>query len=338
MQLQKICIIIISYADMTEFVISRIVKNIHIQEEKTMAKKILAIVLALSFVFAFAACGGNEDEVTTTAPVTEEEIVTDAPVDATEAATDAPVDATEAASAEATEAASDAASEAASEAVSAEETTAAAAMPQTKEEIVAAFNTAVNAVKTNGKSVKRSYSKISLNGTPVLPGVVDGILKMLGGAENFLNDQLSKNSKGAETYTGAQITAVYPVEGESYASKLTAADVKEATIKEKDGKWVITIKTVDDSKSDSIKHGQGHAPKAFNVVLPGVVNDNIPGIATGIVGTATMNYPSSTCTVTVDPATGRALVADYYLNWTINFDKAGVVIPFTTNDYFTITY
>lgn len=318
---------------MTEFVIFRIVKNIHIQEEKTMAKKILAIVLALSFVFAFAACGGNEDEVTTTAPVTEEEIVTDAPE--TEAATDAPVaDESEVAVSDPTEAAS----EAASEAVSAEETTAAAAMPQTKEEIVAAFNTAVNAVKADGKSVKRSYSKISLNGAPVLPGVVDGILKMLGGAENFLNDQLSKNSKGAETYTGAQITAVYPVEGESYASKLTAADVKEATIKEKDGKWIITIKTVDDSKSDSIKHGQGHAPKAFNVVLPGVVNDNIPGIATGIVGTATMNYPSSTCTVTVDPATGRAVVADYYLNWTINFDKAGVVIPFTTNDYFTITY
>ena len=38
-------------------------------EEKTMAKKILAILLALTVVFAFAACGGKGDNETTTAPV-----------------------------------------------------------------------------------------------------------------------------------------------------------------------------------------------------------------------------------------------------------------------------
>ncbi len=299
-----------------------------------MAKKILAILLALSFVVAFAACGGNGDDVTTTAPVetTEDAFAevdaTDAPTEAatdapTEIATEAPVDASEAVSEEATE----------------EETTEAAnAIPQTKEEIVAAFNAAVNAVKTDAKSVKRSYSKISLNGSTTLPGAIDGILKLLGGADKFLGDQLAKNSKGEETYTGDQIGAVYPVEGESYASKLTAADVKDAKITEKDGKWIIKVTTIADGKSDSIKHGEGHAPKAFNVVLPGVVNDNIPGVAASIVGLSTMNYPSSTCTVTVDPETGRALDADYDLKWTINFDKAGVIIPFTTNDYFTITY
>lgn len=300
-----------------------------------MSKKIIAILLALTFVFAFAACGGKDGgETTTTAPVettadpfAEVDDTTAPAADDTTAAvvddTTAPVEDTTVA--DATD-------------VSEETTEAANAMPEGKEAIVAAFNTAVNAVKTDAKSVKRSYSKISLNGTPVLPGVVDGILKLLGGAENFLNDQLSKNSKGEETYTGADIKAVYPVEGESYASKLTAADVKDAKITEKDGKWVIRITTIADGKSDSIQHGQGHAPKAFNVVLPGVVNDNIPGVATSLVGLSTMDYPSSTCTVTVDPATGRAVTADYDLKWTINFDKVGVVIPFTTNDYFTITY
>ena len=299
-----------------------------------MSKKIIAILLALSFVFAFAACGGK-NETETTAPV-ETTVDPFAEVEDTTAAD--VVEDTTAAEGE-TEAAAEETTLAEGETAAEEETTeAAVAMPQTKEEIVAAFNTAVNAVKADGKSVKRSYSKISLNGTPVLPSAVNGILKLLGGAESFLNDQLAKNSKGEETYTGSQITAVFPVEGESYASKLTAADVKEAKITEKDGKWIIRISTVDDAKSDSIQHGQGHAPKAFNVVLPGVVNDNIPGVATSLVGLSTMNYPSSTCTVTVDPATGRAITADYYLNWTINFDKVGVVIPFTTNDYFTITY
>ena len=218
-----------------------------------------------------------------------------------------------------------------------EETTE-AAMPQSKEEIVTAFNTAVNDVKTDATKVTRKYSKISLNGTPVFPSAIEGLLNLLGGAENFLNDQISKNSKGEETYTGADIDAVYPVENESYASKLTASDVSSANIIEKDGKWIIRVTTVADGKSDNIRRGQGHAPKAFNVVLPGVVNDNIPEVATSIVGLSTINYPASTCTVTVDPATGRAINADYDLKWTINFDKVGVVIPFTTNDYFVISY
>ena len=310
-----------------------------------MAKKIIAILLALSFVVAFAACGGKDDDVTTTAPSTTEDVF--AEVDDTTAAADdttvaddttAATDDTTAAADESTTAAAGESTTAAGESTTEATTKAANAMPQSKEEIVAAFNKAVNSVKTDAKSVKRSYSKISLNGTPVLPGVVDGVLKLLGGAENFLNDQLAKNSKGEETYTGDQIKAVYPVEGESYASKLTAADVKEAKIVEKDGKWIIRVTTIADGKSDNIKHGQGHAPKSFNVVLPGVVNENIPGVATSLVGLSTMDYPSSTCTVTVDPATGRAIQADYDLKWTINFDKVGVVIPFTTNDLFTITY
>lgn len=211
-------------------------------------------------------------------------------------------------------------------------------MPQSKEDIVDAFNKAVNSVKTDAKTVKRSYSNISFNGNPVIPSVVDAMLKAVGGAESFLNDQIEKNSEGEAIYTGADIKYFYPVERESYASKLAAADVKEAKITEKDGKWIIEISTYDDEKSDNIKHGQGHAPKAFNVVLPAIVNDNVPAVATSIVGPSTINYPSSTCTVTVDPATGRAITADYILNWTINFDKVGAVIPFTTNDYFTITY
>lgn len=306
-----------------------------------MSKKIIAILLALTFVFAFAACGGKtEDTTTTTAettadPFAEVDDTTAAP--AAEDSTAAPAaEDTTAAGAEDTTAASQAAD--ATTAAASESTTAAAAMPQTKEEIVNYFNTAINAVKPNAKSITRKYSKITLNGTPVFPSSINNILKLLGGAESFLSEQLAKNSKGEETYKGGDIKAVFPVEGESYSSKLTAADVKEAKIVDKDGKYIIRITTVADGKSDSIKHGQGHAPKAFNVVLPGVVNENIPGVAAGIVGTATMNYPSSTVTVTVDPATGRVLNADYDLKWTINFDKVGVVIPFTTNDYFIINY
>ena len=287
-------------------------------------KKILAVLLALSMLFAFAACGGNDEPETTTAPVEES---TDAPVVEDPSVADPSV-------ADPSTADPSVADPSAVDPSAAAPT----AMPEGTEAIVAYFNTAINGVKTNATSVKRLYSKISLNGATTLPSAINGILKLLGGADKFLGDQLAKNSKGEETYTGAQIKAVFPVEGESYASQLTAADVKSATIAEKDGKWIITITTIADGKSSTVKHGQGHAPKAFNVVLPGIVNDNIPGVATSIVGTATMNYPSSTVKVTVDPTTGKVLNATYDLKWTINFDDAGVIIPFTTLDEFVISY
>ena len=110
-------------------------------------KKILAVLLAASMLFAFAACGGNDEGTTTTAPVTEEEIVTDAPTEAatdaaTEAATDAP---TEAVSTDATETAS-------TVDPSAVETSAAADVEMTKAEFVAILNA------ETAKAAKGSYN------------------------------------------------------------------------------------------------------------------------------------------------------------------------------------
>ena len=291
-------------------------------------KKIFALLLALSMVLCMAACGAKtEDENLTSDVVTaavSEEDSTEAPEESTEAA-------------EATTAAETTTAEE-TETETEEETTEAEKKPETKEEIVEYFNTAVNKVKTDAKSATRNYSKISLAGSTTLPSALSGILRILGGADKFLGEQLSKNSKGSETFTGSQIKNTYPVENESWASKLTAADVKTATCTEADGKYTITIITVADGKSANIQHGQGHAPKAFNVVLPGVVNDNIPGVAASMVGTATMNYPSSKAVIVVDKETGHVLTADYDLYWTINFDKAGAILPFLTSDSWSIKY
>ena len=295
-------------------------------------KKILAVLLACSMLFAFAACGGNNEETTTTAAP---ETTTEAPA-ADETTAPAADETTAPAADETTVPAADETTT-----VAGEETTAAAA-PATTEEIVAYFNTAVNGIKTNAKTVKHHYSKISLNGTPLLPGWADSLLKLFGGAEKFLDDQLSSNSKGEQVYTGSDIKNKYPVENEAWASKLTASDVKSATCTPSaDGKtYTIKVVTVADSKSSTVKHGQGHAPKAFNVILPGVVNDalgKIPGATKLVGGEAEMNYPSSTAVITVDVATGKVLKAEYDLKWTINFGTS-VMIPFTTLDSYTISY
>lgn len=318
-------------------------------------KKLIALLMAGIMLFSFAACGGNGEEETTTNP---EEITTEAPANAEgEEATDAEEvtdaeEATEAVTNEDGEEVTDKDGDVVTEKVTKEDKTekpskdetkkptqAASKKPSTKAEVVEYFNKAVNGVKTGAKSIKQNYSKISLNGKTTLPSALDGILKILGGADKFIGGQLEAQSKvNPETYSGSDIKAKFPVEGESYASKLTAADVSSYSCTESNGVYTIKISTVADGKSTTVKHGEGHAPKAFNVVLPGIVNDNIPGIAVSMVGNASMNYPSSTATITVDVATGRVLTAVYDLKWTINFDKAGVIIPFTTLTSFDINW
>ena len=301
-------------------------------------KKLIAILAALAIVLTLAACGAKtNDETTTTEPEVTEEIteevvtdeVTEAPTDADES-TEAPEESTEAPD-ESKEDASETESET-------EEATEAPKAPQTKEEIVAYFNEASNKIKTDAKSVTRNSSKISLAGSTQLPGWVNTVARVVGGADAFIDDQLTKNSKGSETFTGAQIKATYPVEGESYASKLTAADVKSATCTEKDGKYTITIVTVADATSQNAAHGQGHAPKAFNVPLPATINENVPGFAKNMIGgTAAMEYPSSTFKIVVDAKTGHVESANSDLYWTIHFGT-DTTLPFRTQDSWTIKY
>ncbi|MEE1011030.1 MAG: hypothetical protein U0L11_03225 [Acutalibacteraceae bacterium] len=290
-----------------------------------MSKKILAILLALSFVFAFAACTAKEEPETTAPVETTEDIFaqgeTEAPVvDVTEApveGTEAPVEGETAVSEEAT-------------------TEAANAMPQGTEAIVAYFNTAINNAKSNSKSIKSNYMIHSVYTDKIsgLPGALESVGKSLI-EDNMGEDDTKKNVTWS---SAADKNAFFPVEGETYASKLTAADVKDAKITEKDGKWIIRITTKDDLRSEGYAHGKGHAPKAFNAVLPGLIDGYIPGIAKSLfsVGTVATAYPSSTVQVEIDPATGNVTHANYKLNWTLYIPLNGkdVVLPFATeNDY-----
>ncbi len=261
-----------------------------------------------------------DDSTSTDAPVVDDSTSTDAPVVDDSTSTDAPADDTTA-DAPSNDAGASTGSKA----------------PSTKAEIVDYFNKSVNGVKTGAKTVEQKEVTNYLASKTTISSGIQSIYKMLGGDE-WLDGMLKSNSQGAATYTGADIKAKFPVEGEAYASKLTVNDVTNATCTEANGVYTIKVTTVADAKSDSVKHGEGHAPKAFNVILPGVVNDNIPGVAKSMVGTASMNYPSSTATITVDAATGHVLTAEYDLKWTINFDKMGIILPFGTKSVYNIKW
>ena len=301
-----------------------------------MSKKIIAILLALTFVFAFAACGGKGGDETTTVPVeTTEDIF--AEVDDTTAAVE---EDTTAAVEEDTTAAVEDTTAAVEDTTAAEETTEAAnAMPEGKEAIVAYYNTAINNAKSKSKSIHSNYMKHAVAGEITgIPSALDSI------GQSLIKDNMGEDdSKKNVTWTSAEDkNAFFPVEGETYASKLTAADVKDAKIVEKDGKWVIRITTKDDPRSEGYSHGKGHAPKAFNAVLPGIIDGYIPGVVKSMfsVGTVATAYPSSTVQVTVDPATGNVLDAHYMLYWTlyIPLGDTDVVLPFSTENSYTINW
>ncbi len=211
--------------------------------------------------------------------------------------------------------------------------------PQSKEEIVLYFNTVINRAKRDSESITSNYMKHNVAGEITgIPSVLDSI------AESLIKDNMGEDEdkKNVTWSTEEDKNSNFPVEGESWASKLTAADVKEATITEKNGKYVITITTVEDEKSSEYVHGTGHAPKAFNVVLPDIIDGYMPGVVKSLfsVGSISMAYPSSTIQVTVDAATGRVLTANYMMYWTlyIPLGDTETALPFSTEGDYTINW
>ena len=301
-----------------------------------MTKKILAIIMALAMLCAFAACGATEEETTTAPEETAEEVVTEEVSE--EISEDASEAVSEDASEEASEVTTEATSEDASEAES-ESTTEEAKAPATKDEIIAYFNDAVNKVKPNAKSI----TVVSIENKPA--GNVEGLPSTLSKiADSVISGNTGVDEDASnKTYTSsADIKAKFPVENETWSSKLTSADVASATIKEANGKYTIVIKTVADEKKESVTHGTGHAPKAFNVIMPAVINDNVPSIVAKMfsVGNAGLNYPSSTVTAVIDKETGNVEKADYELFWTMNIPlgDSTVVIPFETISKYTVAF
>ncbi len=290
-----------------------------------MTKKIIAILMAMALVLSFAACGAKNDE--TTEPAQTVADTTAAPEE-----TSAPVEET---SIEETSA--EAVSE---EATSAEETTQAAAkVPETTEEIIEFYNKAANAAKADSKSITYNYMKHAPAGN------VSGLPKMF----NSLADTVISNNTGADKSktnlalnTQSLKNTNFPVENESWASKLTADDVKSATCTESNGVYTIKIVTKSDDFLANVKHGSYHNPKAFNVVLPSTVADNIPSAVAKVfsIGTVAIAFPSSTITVKVDAATGNIKTANYLMYWTmkIPLGNSDVIIPFSTESDYTVNF
>lgn len=208
-------------------------------------------------------------------------------------------------------------------------------------DILAYFNTAINKVKPNAKQitlnseVNSTAGGISGNLPGSLTSLADGLI-----ADNMGPKDLSSLDPGlVNATTTEQKNAMFPVENESWSSKLTADDISSATYTEADGKYTITILVKEDEPSTDTAHGSGHNGKVFSVIMPSIVTDNA-GPAASLIKDVKTGHKDGKIVVTVDKETGNVETATYYFVWTLSLKALGmeVSIPFGLEKNFTITW
>ena len=208
-------------------------------------------------------------------------------------------------------------------------------------DILAYFNTAINKVKPNAKQitlnseVNSTAGGISGNLPGTLTSMADGLI-----ADNMGPKDLSSLDPGlVNATTTDQKNAMFPVENESWSSKLTVDDISSATYTEADGKYTITILVKEDAPSTDTAHGTGHNGKVFSVIMPSIVTDNA-GPAASLIKDVKTGHKDGKIVVTVDKETGNVETATYYFVWTLSLKALGmeVSIPFGLEKNFTITW
>lgn len=214
----------------------------------------------------------------------------------------------------------------------------ASSKPLTQAEILNYFNTSVNRVKTSSKGGVKNYEKNSQAGSFTLKGP----LKSFSGVINSLVEKNMGEKKGDTNrkLSKADLKALFPVENENWSSKLTTANISSATLAEKNGKYVITIKVKTDAASTNPTHGAGNHGKAFSIVQVSTILDNAGPLKSMLEGNTKIGYYNGKIVATIDPKTGNLTHINYYYVWDLDVTVAGnnVKAPFGLESDFTINW
>lgn len=207
-------------------------------------------------------------------------------------------------------------------------------------DILAYFNTAINKVKPNAKQITLTKETNSRAGdvTGDLPlgistGTADSIISAFMGDKDV--------SSTAPATSVEQKNAMFPVENESWSSKLTADDISSATYKDNGTTYEIEIKVKEDPVSADTSHGNGHNGKAFSIIMPSIIMDNIPSIVSGILKEAETGHKDGVIKVIVDKETGNVTSANYYFTWMLHVTGSmglDATMTFGLEKNFTITW
>ena len=304
-------------------------------EENTVKKalsSILAILLALAMVAAFAACGGGKDDPTPTEPddITTEEIITTEPDTEDVIATTAPDDDI---TTEEPATGDDATTVDGETAVDGADEFAPPANLNTlsKDEQLAYFNKVVNNVRTAKPGFKTDYleelGKMEFTGVvSAVSGIIDSIKKQLMPGEwKYETVAKSADNKGKFMSENAN------------ASDLKVGDVASITSTKSGSNWVIKVNIVTET-NPAKGTGSAHS-RIMPIASRQEVLDSITDISSLIsadVNDATLRYNSAYATVTVNEK-GQVIAGEYFFkvdakanNVKISFIGTNVTAPQST--------
>lgn len=194
------------------------------------------------------------------------------------------------------------------------------ASSMSKAQIVTLFNNAANGAKANAKSIKQNYTK-----NTQVTGIELKNKTLASWADKLIKANMGEDEKKHDkTYTGADKAKFFPVAEQSWSSKLTEADVKEAKITESNGTYTVILNILDDTQAN-LKVGEGHAGKAFSLVTKEQIVDGAGGAMAFIdEDSIKVSHSKGVIKVTIDKATGKLKTANYYRVWKLELTALGI--------------
>ena len=283
-------------------------------------KRILALIMVLAMVFAFAACKSKDDGATTTDPSSAGGEVIDngdgstVPADASAAdSTDTSNDASEVstdASGKPVEAPSQAAgSQGGSQGGAQTGNTEKGLNSTDAKAVVAFYNQAVNATVKNPPKGKQTMKLEKLEGT-------GGLGKILGSFEGIAKKALEKNSTDTNYIPAGDHGDVLPT------------DVKNAKATN-DGKYT-TVSFDVKPQTDGPKESSSKGPVGRSIGTLGNVQnalDQLPGVSvTSGIENIKLTYDHAYVTVKIDNNTGKIVSGTWHYKVNVNVNNLGVKV------------
>ncbi len=182
------------------------------------------------------------------------------------------------------------------------------AKPSSKAEIVAYFNDAANRVKTEKPGlVKTEKIAFQVEGSGAVASIANQVQRAL---KSVLNPEPVTVKKG-ESHN-----AVFPVENQSWASRLPANAVSSADCTEKGDTYVITIRM----KTEHISYQQAKQPlqtthgKVVDILQTGEIEEQMAGLSWLVtLHDVDQTYTGTVITCTVDKQSRRLRTAQYHI-------------------------
>lgn len=181
--------------------------------------------------------------------------------------------------------------------------------PATKEEIIALYNQASNRVKNEAKKIIRNFKNTRYDtNRSVLPSALESMANPM--VEKYVKDDVEP----VDYLTKEEMIENYPAPKQTYSSKLTTADVDEATCVDNGKEYVITLKLAScKNPSPGVKVGAACHIMDVNSITSS-------NAAKSMINKFDAVYSGCVIKCKIDKATNRVTWANFYTPFVIDAD------------------